>query len=80
LIESKGGWVDISVGESQKTEKKDEYSDIEKKEASVGPKVQSPLEAEVLAIERTEGRTDDLRTDVRGGWKRVTIRSVPIKL
>jgi hypothetical protein len=79
LIESKSGWVDISVGECQKTKNKDAYSDIEKKEASVGPKVQSPLEAEVLATERTEGRTDDLRRDVRGGWKPVTIISGDIE-
>jgi hypothetical protein len=41
---------------------------------SVGPKIQAPLEVEVLAIERIQRRTDDLRRDVRSGGKLVTIR------
>jgi hypothetical protein len=57
----------------QKIENEDECPDIEKKERSVGPKFQSPLE--VLAIERIERSTADGRTDARGGWKPMMIRS-----
>jgi hypothetical protein len=63
----------------QNIENEDECTDIEKKEGSLGPKSHSPLEVEVLAIERTERRTDDLRRDTRGRWKPLAIRSGDIK-
>jgi hypothetical protein len=60
-------------------EKEDECSDIEKREGSVGPRFQPPLEVEVLAIERIERRMDGLRRDARAGLRPLTIRSRDIE-
>jgi hypothetical protein len=73
LIGSKSGSIHISFGVSQKIDKEDECRDIEKREASVNPKFQSPVEWVVLAMGRIERRTNDLRRDVRRGRRPVRI-------
>jgi hypothetical protein len=50
----------------QRIENGDESSDIKKRERSIGPKLQLPIEEEVMETERIERRTDDLRRDARG--------------
>jgi hypothetical protein len=44
------------------------------RDGSRGPKSQSPLEVEVLAMERTDKTGEDLGREARGVWKPLTIR------
>jgi hypothetical protein len=44
------------------------------RDGSGGPKSQSPLEVEVLAMERMEKTDEDLGREARGVWKPLTIR------
>jgi hypothetical protein len=58
----------------QTIEKEDDCSDIENAKGPYVPKFQLPLEVEVMEIERTERRSQDLHRAARGVWKLVTIR------
>jgi hypothetical protein len=51
----------------QKTESEDECFDIEKREGSEGPKFQSHIEVEVLAMKRMEETAEDLHREARTG-------------
>jgi hypothetical protein len=48
--------------------------EISRRERSVDPRFQAPLEVDVLAMERIEKIADDLRREVRGVRKLLTIR------
>jgi hypothetical protein len=67
-IGSKNGLVSLISECLQNIENGYESSDIEKRESSVGPRFQQPIEMEVLAMERTEGgrRTFVGRREVSG--------------
>jgi hypothetical protein len=79
LIGSKNGLVSLISEWSQNIESGNESRDTEKRERFVDPRFQAPIEVEMLAMERIERRTEDLRMEARDVWKPVTMRMEDIE-